>query len=603
MEEVRKQGNDLYREKDYEGAIGCYTAVLDENPDVVLALGNRSAAYLALKKYPEAERDARRALELDFGNEKYSFRLASALLEQPERLDDCIMVIEDAVLLHPDNTALKKVERQAKEKKKKDEAREKKRERMKSGRSGAGFLNSRSANEVGIFGDDLYCTPCDDDNGGASSSNPFAADGALIIETIPGASYTELEYTMLTHVKDIVKSIQKGGLSSSGILNNHFLSGKFKMLCDKEFFLRSLFPGFSKEALQSMPQNMRELLLWKELTLDLTKIARKAASVLTNVKTRGEKTGDFMDKDSEKTLCPQIAQEALAVELESAVKQLGKQISKVAAKVQLCLADPIAEQAGWDQLDDDVWPDLMGPGKLCVQEEYLGEDWAALVAADVTRFASREPMDDVALPADAASNEDRGGASSNSSNSTTTTDISELPPDIEAEVNAPKVPARIAWLESSYKDYPALTEAISKLRALPYELNKKQAGVMELKEPARGCVALMHYPPFAQQPQRYDNSLGATDSGIRITCQYNIVPSSSSGGVVDAGTFHHQLRGGLEEGKSSDGNNYDRQQLQSISTTVEADCLYLFQSTQVLNSRAPARQGYYVLCLYIHGNV
>ena len=110
---------------------------------------------------------------------------------------------------------------------------------------------------------------------------------------------------MLTHVKDIVKSIQRGDLTNAGLLKNHYLTGKFKNLCDKEYFQRTLFPGFSKEAAQSMPQNMRELLLWNQLTLDLTKVARNAAKVLVSVKEKGQKRGDIMDAESERTLTPQ----------------------------------------------------------------------------------------------------------------------------------------------------------------------------------------------------------------------------------------------------------------------------------------------------------
>ena len=235
----------------------------------------------------------------------------------------------------------------------------------------------------------LYCQPCmpDQEIVNESKDLPFHRDGALVIETIPGASYTDMEFTMLNHVKEMVKSIQKGDLNSTGMVANHFLSGKFKQLCDKSCFQSQLFPGFSADTLESLPQNMRELLLWTNLTIDLTKIARNAAKVLTTVQQKGAARGDMMDNQTQAILVPQIAQEALAVELETAVHKLGKQISQVAARVQLSIADPEAEQASWDQLDEDVFRELSGPSQLCYQEEFLGEEWAALIATDCDRFS------------------------------------------------------------------------------------------------------------------------------------------------------------------------------------------------------------------------
>lgn len=388
-----------------------------------------------------------------------------------------------------------------------------------------------------------------------------------------------------------------------GLLQSHFLTGKFQQLCDKEHFQRVLFPGFSKEALQSMPQNMRELLLWKELTLDLTKIARSAAKVLVSVKEKGKMSGDIMDSESEGTLTPQIAQEALAVELESAVRQLGKQVSKVMAKVQLALASPEAEQAQWDQLDDDVWPELLQfPRKLCVQEEYLGEDWSTLVLRDIVRFAGKEPMDDVPVPGDRGNRDPSKG---------TTIDISGTTSADDVEINLPSVPARTAWLENKYDSYPALTEAISKLQALPFELNLKQGSTMALKEPARGCVSLVHHPAFSEQPERLDNSTGTTDSGIRLSCYYYLIPPQAHGATgrnagVRMGHRVHSYEGEHGHYESTDEDKIyedgDGDTAASGELLLESDTLVLMQSTHVMHSRACAQFEYYVLGLYVHGS-
>ena len=446
-----------------------------------------------------------------------------------------------------------------------------------------GFLNTDSATKfAGKFeagGKELmFCLPCEEE-GGESKETPFRVDGALIIETIPGASYTDMEFTMLKHVKDMVKSIQKGDLNSTGMVANHFLSGEFKQLCDKAYFQAKLFPGFSSDALESLPQSMRELLLWKNLTVDLTKIARHAAKVLTSVQQKGAARGDVMDRQTQTVLSPQIAQEALAVELEAAVRKLGKQVSRVAAQVQASIADPEAEQASWDQLDEDIWPELSGPSKLCYQEEFLGEEWTALIAADCGRFARDEKMDDVPLVDGRKENE---------------TDVSSVFSGV-VEVNAPHVPARIAWLtDAMLEHYPALMEAVIKLRALPFELNRKQGSIMELLEPVKGHVALTHYRPFSKQQRHFDNSIEGTDSGIRLSCNYHLVPGGGAGiGTENGGNegtrFYHSPR--VEEGAIGT----------PCSFRVEDDGLAIFQSTEVMHWRAPASQEYFVLSSYILG--
>ena len=99
IEKLREQGNEHYRSKNYVGAIIYYDKIMELETDIDRSktLGNRSAAYLALKKWREAEKDARRALELEFGNEKYLFRLASSLLEQAadeKKAEECLKVCD-----------------------------------------------------------------------------------------------------------------------------------------------------------------------------------------------------------------------------------------------------------------------------------------------------------------------------------------------------------------------------------------------------------------------------------------------------------------------------------------------------------------------------
>ena len=118
------------------------------------------------------------------------------------------------------------------------------------------------------------------------------------------------------------------------------------------------------------------------------------------------------------------------------------------AKVHLPIASPIAERAQWDQLDDEVWPCILeSDKKLGVQEQYVGSAWSDLIIKDIVRFCRKEPMDDMPIP-----------GKEKSKGATFTTDISRQAG--EGEINLPTVPVRMAWLESQYDAYPALSEVI-----------------------------------------------------------------------------------------------------------------------------------------------
>jgi hypothetical protein len=60
-------------------------------------------------------------------------------------------------------------------------------------------------------------------------------------------------------------------------------------------FFELLFPGAPLEGRSSLPQNLQELLLWPELVLDLTAVAKAAAKVLAGVRARGAQGGTTSD--------------------------------------------------------------------------------------------------------------------------------------------------------------------------------------------------------------------------------------------------------------------------------------------------------------------
>jgi hypothetical protein len=117
---------------------------------------------------------------------------------------------------------------------------------------------------------------------------------------------------MIKSVRATIKTIttERGGLMQ--ISQNHHLNGTFKQLCNKSMFAEVLFPGTSADVLAGLPKDLKEILEWSDLELDLTKIAKNAAEVLENIKKKGKTQGDVMDETTENVLLPQIGQEALA---------------------------------------------------------------------------------------------------------------------------------------------------------------------------------------------------------------------------------------------------------------------------------------------------
>eukprot|EP00968_Pinguiococcus_pyrenoidosus_P008082 scaffold570_cov234-Pinguiococcus_pyrenoidosus.AAC.1 len=77
-EEQRQEGNSLYGEGDFSGAIKCYTRAIALNGNGVLAFSNRCQAFLKLKEWRRAESDATIALRIDPRHAKSYLRRAAA---------------------------------------------------------------------------------------------------------------------------------------------------------------------------------------------------------------------------------------------------------------------------------------------------------------------------------------------------------------------------------------------------------------------------------------------------------------------------------------------------------------------------------------------
>eukprot|EP01038_Epipyxis_sp_PR26KG_P008694 gene8694-11747_t len=374
------------------------------------------------------------------------------------------------------------------------------------------------------------------------------------------------------------KTIAKICKESDGlkeISGNHHLNGTFKQLCDKKKMVEILFPGTSSNVLQNLPKDLKQVLQWTELELDIPKIARNAAEVLTNIKIRGAGQGDVMDKPTEIVLLPQIAQEALAKGILECVRSMSRRVSKIAAEVVLPVASITADQATFDQLDESTVVELLSPLSFGTVSGFMGNEWVELIRSDSIRFASNEKMSLINNMGDVILTSEEMGGSKISAYS------------------------KMCWIEPTVELaelYPALNEVITQMHALPYEINNKWDGNTKLKlfEPNKGCTMLLHYIEGSSQILRLDSKSDGSsgDSGVRLTCSY-----------------HFNELGNTENSKeiASSPNKLIFQDCSSnnVSGEVEIvdDLLVIHQSTMVKNERTVVTAGceYFALIFFIQG--
>jgi len=80
--ELKEQGNRYFVAKKYSDAIGSYSKAIIKNNSVPTYYTNRALCYLKLKKWEEAIKDCKRALELDSAAVKGHYFLGEAYMEQ-----------------------------------------------------------------------------------------------------------------------------------------------------------------------------------------------------------------------------------------------------------------------------------------------------------------------------------------------------------------------------------------------------------------------------------------------------------------------------------------------------------------------------------------
>uniref|UniRef100_A0A2K6UAR5 Unc-45 myosin chaperone A n=1 Tax=Saimiri boliviensis boliviensis TaxID=39432 RepID=A0A2K6UAR5_SAIBB len=105
VEQLRKEGNELFKCGDYQGALAAYTQALglDATPqDQAILHRNRAACHLKLEDYDKAETEASKAIEKDGGDVKALYRRSQAL-EKLGRLDQAVLDLKRCVSLEPKN--------------------------------------------------------------------------------------------------------------------------------------------------------------------------------------------------------------------------------------------------------------------------------------------------------------------------------------------------------------------------------------------------------------------------------------------------------------------------------------------------------------------
>ncbi|XP_036211447.1 protein unc-45 homolog A isoform X2 [Myotis myotis] len=105
VEQLRKDGNELFKCGDYEGALAAYTQALDLGAtpqDQAILHRNRAACHLKLEDYSKAETEASKAIDKDGGDVKALYRRSQAL-EKLGRLDQAVLDLQRCVSLEPKN--------------------------------------------------------------------------------------------------------------------------------------------------------------------------------------------------------------------------------------------------------------------------------------------------------------------------------------------------------------------------------------------------------------------------------------------------------------------------------------------------------------------
>ncbi len=107
-ESFKNQGNDFFKQKQYEKAIELYTKAI-EIPPTSLYYCNRALNHIHLENYGSALSDANQAIQLDVSNPKAYYRRGTSYLAL-SKFSEALADFQKVVQLHPqDKVARTKV--------------------------------------------------------------------------------------------------------------------------------------------------------------------------------------------------------------------------------------------------------------------------------------------------------------------------------------------------------------------------------------------------------------------------------------------------------------------------------------------------------------
>ncbi|KAI9911464.1 hypothetical protein PsorP6_009734 [Peronosclerospora sorghi] len=467
---LRQEGNALFQRREFHDARTKYSHALSLHPLNPFLYGNRSAAHHRLQAFDRALEDAQKAIELAPDWSKGYLRHAAAC-EALGRWTDALASYETFVRLARDRACpdVHKVQTKVRIL------------QRKAGRHG-GLAVRR-----GFFSDD--------------QSRP------LYDEKDEEDPWDDKPWQRM--LQTLLDGCNPRGVNRRGE-NVVLAHGVFATLLDPDAFQRLVYPGIPTEQLVQAPTSLQALLAdpWyaHELVALMPRVQEKAARVLQNVKRRGAQEGEQMDATTERRLLPQVLHEAFAREVLAIVHRVNYHKHVQLANDERLLADPNADVATWDQLDETCLNALLrernGRGFVAVRDAFMGEEWTHLLLSDVVRMATNGLL----LTASLQYNDAKQLVCQQSVRN-----------QIETGSGAKM---RFVERQDCTEAYPALSELIEKLHALPYEMNRKRPEHAKLCAPFVHCTAVHQLPAGRCQPLRLDCGTGDKDNGVKLTCIY-----------------------------------------------------------------------------------
>ena len=107
MPNLKEQGNDAFKEKNFEKAIQLFTDAIVETPTDHTIYSNRSTSYYKLGQFDKALEDAEKCIELK-ANWSKGWQRKAAALQALDRKEDAMQAYESGYEADPTNTVLMK---------------------------------------------------------------------------------------------------------------------------------------------------------------------------------------------------------------------------------------------------------------------------------------------------------------------------------------------------------------------------------------------------------------------------------------------------------------------------------------------------------------